>query len=401
MPLYKFKAVSATGENIEGTENASSKGDVIQRLRDKRHYPVSIEEVIEKDIRDIQIFGHISIKHIAVFCRQFYTMLAAGVTIMNTLDILKQQTEHKRFKGIISDLYEDVQKGFTFSEALEKHPGVFPQLMIYMVAAGEASGSLDVVMERMADHYEKEFKVNNRVKSAMVYPIILMVVATLVVIFLLVVVMPTFIGMFQGSGVELPLPTRILLAISGFLQSFWHVLLGALLVFSLIMRRMASTPEGSRTFDRWKLRIPLVKGLTRKVVSARFCRTLSTLLISGIPLLQSLDNVAGAVGNKIVGDGIIAAKDEIRKGAALSVPIRKLGFFPPMVDNMIKIGEESGTLDDILDKTANFFDEEVETEIQRMLTFMEPIMIVVMGVIIGFIVISMVLPMFDVLQTVQ
>ncbi|MEN1759277.1 type II secretion system F family protein [Anoxynatronum sibiricum] len=400
MPLYKFKAVSASGENIEGTENAASKGDIIQRLRDKRHYPVSIEEVIEKDIRDIQIFGHINIKHIAVFCRQFYTMLAAGVTIMNTLDILKQQTEHKRFKGIISDLYEDVQKGFTFSEALEKHPGVFPQLMIYMVAAGEASGSLDVVMERMADHYEKEFKVNNRVKSAMVYPIILMVVATLVVIFLLVVVMPTFIGMFQGSGVELPLPTRMLLAISGFLQSFWHILLAALLVFSLIMRRVASTPEGSRAFDRWKLRLPLVKGLTRKVVSARFCRTLSTLLISGIPLLQSLDNVAGAVGNKIVGDGIIAAKDEIRKGAALSVPIRKLGFFPPMVDNMIKIGEESGTLDDILDKTANFFDEEVETEIQRMLTFMEPIMIVVMGVIIGFIVISMVLPMFDVLQTV-
>lgn len=400
MPLYKFKAVSANGEHIEGTDNAASRGEVVQRLRDKRHYPVSIEEVIEKDIRDIQIFGHISIKHIAVFCRQFYTMLAAGVTIVNTLDILKQQTEHKRFKGIISDLYEDVQKGFTFSESLEKHPGVFPQLMIYMVAAGEASGSLDVVMERMADHYEKEFKVNNRIKSAMVYPIILMIVATLVVIFLLVVVMPTFIGMFQGSGVELPLPTRMLLAISDFLQSFWHILLAALLIFSLVMRRVASTPEGSRSLDRWKLRLPLVRGLTRKVVSARFCRTLSTLLISGIPLLQSLDNVAGAVGNKVVGDGIIATKDEIRKGAALSVPIRKLGFFPPMVDNMIKIGEESSTLDDILDKTANFFDEEVETEIQRMLTFMEPIMIVIMGVIIGFIVISMVLPMFDVLQTV-
>ncbi|RQD70557.1 MAG: type II secretion system F family protein [Tindallia sp. MSAO_Bac2] len=400
MPLYKYKAVSASGENLEGTETANSKIEILQRLREKQYYPTAVEEVVEKDIRDIQLFGKISIKHIAVFCRQFYTMQNAGVTIVNTLDILSQQVDHKKLKIIIHELYEDVQKGYTFSEALEKHPHVFPQLMIYMVEAGEASGTMDTVMNRLADHYEKEHKINNKIKSAMVYPIILSIVAVAVVIFLLTVVMPTFLSMFEGSGVPLPIPTVILLTISAALRDFWFVFLSIILLVMLGFRRLAATPDGQRTIDRWKLRLPLVKGLTRKIVSARFTRTLSTLLVSGIPLLQSLESVAGAVGNTVVADGILSTREDIRKGVALSTPIRKLGFFPPMVDNMIKIGEESGTLDEILDKTANFFDEEVETEIQRMLTFVEPMLIVIMGVVIGFIVISMVLPMFDVLQTV-
>jgi type IV pilus assembly protein PilC len=328
-------------------------------------------------------------------------MLNAGVTIVNTLDILRQQTEHKKFKGVISDLYEDVQKGYTFSEAMEKHNDVFPNLMCYMVAAGEASGSLDIVMERMATHYEKEFKVNNKVKSAMVYPAVLSVVATAVVVFLLTFVMPTFLSMFEGSGVPLPAPTRLLLAISNSFRNFWYVYVLVILGAVYLFKRFAATPEGRRTVDRYKLRLPLYKGLTRKVISARFCRTLSTLLASGIPLLQAMENVAGAVGNTVVADSIVESKEDVRKGVALSVPIRRTGHFPPMVDNMIKIGEESGTLDDILDKTANFFDEEVETEVQRLLTFMEPMMIVVMGVIVGFIVISMMMPMFDMLQTVQ
>ena len=401
MPLYKFKAVTASGETIEGRENANSKAEILSRLREKQHYPLDVEELVEKDIRDIQMFNKISIKHIAVFCRQFYTMQNAGVNIVNTLDILKQQTEHKRFKQVISELHEDVQKGFTFSEALEKHPDVFPNLMVYMVAAGEASGALDVVMERLSGHYEKEFKINNKIKSAFVYPIILTVVAVGVVIFLLTVVMPMFLSMFEGSGVPLPLPTRILLAISHALRTYWYVFLGLALAVVFMIRRIGVTPGGRRMYDRWKLRLPLVRGLTRKIISARFTRTLSTLLVSGIPLIQSLENVAGAVGNTVVADGILTVREDVRKGISLSVPIRRIGHFPPMVDNMIKIGEESGTLDDILDKTANFFDEEVNTEVDRMLTFVEPALIVVMGVVIGFIVISMVLPMFDVLKTVQ
>ena len=394
MALYRFKAITADGNTIEGTESAESKAEIIKRLREKRHYPLTIEEVVQKDIKSYG-FSRISIKHLAVFCRQFYTMLNAGVTIVNTLDILKQQTEHKKFKNIIGDLYEDVQKGFTFSEALEKHPGVFPPLMVYMVEAGETSGSLDTIMKRLADHFEKEFKLNNKVKNAMVYPIILLVVAIGAILFLLTVVMPTFVAFFEGGGIQLPLVTRILLAISSFLRTYWHIILAIVLAISLMLRRAASTEDGQRMFDRWKFRIPLIKGLNRKIVSARFTRTLSTLLSSGIPLLQSLDNAAGAVGNKVVADSILSVKEDIRKGVALSVPIKQLEFFPPMVDNMIKIGEESGTLDELLDKTANFFDEEVETEITRLVTFIEPMMILIMGLIVGFIIIAMYLPIFD------
>jgi type IV pilus assembly protein PilC len=235
----------------------------------------------------------------------------------------------------------------------------------------------------------------------MVYPAVLSVVATLVVVFLLTFVMPTFLSMFEGSGVPLPAPTRLLLAISNSFRNFWYVYALVILGAVYLFKRYTSTAEGRRVVDRYKLRLPLYKGLTRKVISARFCRTLSTLLASGIPLLQAMENVAGAVGNTVVAESIIESKEDVRKGVALSVPIRRTGHFPPMVDNMIKIGEESGTLDDILDKTANFFDEEVETEVQRLLTFMEPMMIVVMGVIVGFIVISMMMPMFDMLKTVQ
>jgi type IV pilus assembly protein PilC len=401
MPVYKFKVLTSNGATLEGTETANTHGEMVVRLRERQYYPVSVEEVVQKDIKDIDFLNKVSIKQIAVFGRQFSTMLNAGVTIVNTLDILRQQTEHKKFKKVISDLYEDVQKGYTFSEAMEKHSSVFPNLMTYMVAAGEASGSLDVVMERMATHYEKEFKVNNKVKSAMVYPAVLSVVATLVVVFLLTFVMPTFLSMFEGSGVPLPAPTRLLLAMSNSFRNFWYVYVIVIVGAIYLFKRFASTVEGRRTVDRWKLRMPLYKGLTRKVVSARFCRTLSTLLASGIPLLQALENVSGAVGNMVVAESIIESKEDVRKGVALSIPIRKTGHFPPMVDNMIKIGEESGTLDDILDKTANFFDEEVETEVSRLLTFMEPMMIVVMGVIVGFIVISMMMPMFDMLKTVQ
>ena len=399
MPLYQFKAIAANGETIEGRESAESKSEIIKRLRDRQRYPLNIEEVVEKDIKDIRFFGKISIKHLAVFCRQFYTLLNSGITIVNALDILAQQTEHKQFKKVITELYEDVQKGFTFSEALEKHPDVFPYLMIHMVSAGEASGSLDAIMNRLSHHFEKEFKINNKIKNAMVYPTVLIVVAIGVLLFLLVVIMPTIVSFFDSSNVQLPLLTRIIIGISNFIRSYWYVILGIIFALMLLTRRAASTPDGQLMFDRWKFRFPIIKGLNRKIISARFTRTMSTLLSSGIPLLQALDNVAGAVGNKVVANGILSMKDEIRKGASLSTHVKNLGFFPPMVDNMIKIGEESGTLDDLLDKTANFYDEEVDNEITRLLTFIEPLMILFVGIIIAFIIISMYLPIFQLPST--
>ena len=401
MPIYKYKAIGVNGQSHQGTFTANSQQEVIQMLRSSNSYPVMIQEEVDSQLREVNLLGGVKTKDIAVFCRQTYTMLNAGVPIINCLDILRSQTENKKLRNVLGEVYEEVQKGLTFSESLKKHMDIFPELLIHMVEAGEASGSIDTILERMAVHYEKETKINNKIKGAMVYPIILSVVATAVVVFLLTFVMPTFIGMFQGSGVPLPLPTIILMKFSELLKNFWYLFLLGIIAIVYGVKRYTQTTNGRLKFDKLKLNFPIIGGLTQKIITARFTRTLSTLMSSGIPLLQAMENVANVVGNKVAANGIMKVREEVRRGVPLAPPIRRLGIFPPMVDNMIHIGEESGTLDDILDKTANFYDDEVETALQKMVTLFEPIMILVMGLIIGFIVIAMVLPMFDMLKTVQ
>ncbi|AOT68183.1 type II secretion system F family protein [Geosporobacter ferrireducens] len=401
MPTYKYKAISVNGQSLQGTFVANSRNDVIQMLRGNNSYPVMIQEDVDSQMREVNLFGGVRTKDLAVFCRQSYSMLNAGVPIINCLDILRMQTEHKKLKNTIGEVYENVQKGLTFSESLKKHLDVFPELLIYMIEAGEASGSLDTILERMAVHYEKETKINSKIKGAMVYPIILSIVSVTVVIFLLTFVMPTFIGMFQGSGVPLPLPTRILMKFSELLKNYWYLFLSGTIALIYGTKRYILTSAGRLQFDRLKLRLPVIGSLNQKIITARFARTLSTLMASGIPLLQAMENVANVVGNKVAADGIMKVREEVRRGAPLAPPVKRLGIFPPMVDNMIHIGEESGTLDDILEKTANFYDEEVEASLQKMITLFEPVMILVMGLVIGFIVIAMVLPMFDMLKTVQ
>lgn len=402
MPIYKYTAINKSGAKITNDYSAKSQAEVMIMLKENEFYPIRVEEHIErKEIVLSDIFNKITIKDIAVFCRQFYTMLNAGVTITSALDILRQQTENKKFRKIISDICEDVQKGSAFSEALKKRKEIFPDLLINMVEAGEVSGNLDTIMDRMANHFEKEFKINNKIKSAMVYPIILSVVAIGVVVFLLTSVMPTFIGMFTSSGVPLPVPTRILLGISSALQNYWYIFFIGIISITLGINAYKKTDGGKLLISRFKLAIPVLKDSNKKIITSRFTRTLSTLLSSGVPLLEALDIVSKVVGNVVIEKDISVAKEEVRKGSTLAKPIRETGHFPPMVTSMIEIGEESGALDDILEKTANFYDEELETAIQRMTTLIEPIMIVLMAVIVGFIVISMALPMFDMVNTVQ
>ncbi|RQD71482.1 MAG: type II secretion system F family protein [Tindallia sp. MSAO_Bac2] len=400
MPLYHIRYMNSTGEVQEGTERADSPAEIAQRLREKEQYPIDVKRVMSFTSLNIHLFSRIKMKDIAVFCRQFHTMLASGVTIVNCLEILRQEEEKNRFRKVIDGLYEDVQKGNTFSEALEKYTDVFPPLMIYMVAAGETAGSLDTVMSRLAIHYEKEYKITNKIISAFVYPIILTVIAIAAILFMLTVVLPTFLAMFEESGVPLPAPTLIVMAISDSLRSNWIIYTAGVAAFFYLVRLYISTPGGRYRLDSLKMRLPLFRRLNRKIVSSRFARTMATMLTSGVPLIQSLENVAGALGNTMVEKKILSTREEIRKGIAISVPIRKVGVFPHILVSMIKIGEESGTLDIILDRTADFYDEEVETEVQRMLTFLEPIMIIFMGLIVGFVVISMVLPLFDVYQTI-
>lgn len=401
MPVYIYKAISSAGEEISGSHSANTRDEVIRMLRLKEAYPVKIEEEASKDLKQISFLASVRIKDISIFCRQFYTMLNAGVTILNCLLLLKEQTENRRLRSVVSKLYEEVQKGKTFSEALKQHDRVFPPLLIHMVEAGEVSGSLDVVMSRLAQHYEKENKIINKVKSAMLYPLILSIVAATVVIFLLTFVMPTFLSMFEGSGLELPLPTRIMLAISSMITQYWYLILlmagAAIYGIKLLLR----SDKGRYRRDGMLLKLPAIKGITQKIIAARFTRTLSTLLYSGTPLLQALESAAGVVSNEVARQAIAGAREDVKKGVELSSSVRSSGIFPPMVDNMIKIGEESGTLDEILEHTAVFYDEEVDAALQKMTTLIEPLMIVVMAVLIGFIVISMILPMFDMINAVS
>lgn len=400
--IYKYRAVSDTGQITEGIFEGQSTEDVIYMLKGKKFHPISIEKAEVSDPkRAISLNSKVGKKDIAVFCRQFYTMLNAGISIVSCLDILEKQTENKILKNAIKESYEDVQKGMTLSEAMKKHEKSFPMLLINMVEAGEVSGTLDVIMDRMATHYEKENKIDNKVKSAFVYPVILIIVSVAVVVFLLVNVMPTFIGMFESSGVALPGPTRVLLNMSDRLENYWYIDISIIFLIVIGIKFYSHTNSGRLLFDTIKLKFPGIKRTNIKIITSRFTRTLSTLLSSGIPLIQALEVVSRVVGNVVVVNGLEEAIKDIRKGVPLSSTIRDIDVFPPMVYSMIKVGEESGSLDEILQKTADFYDDEVEVSLQKMTTALEPILIVIMALIIGFIVIAMAMPMFDMVNTVQ
>ncbi|MFA5525113.1 MAG: type II secretion system F family protein [Tissierellales bacterium] len=398
---FMYRAVTDNGQVIEGVYEANSEQEVLAMLKNNEYMPVSIEYKPEEKPVSSYFAKKVTKKDIAVYCRQFYTMLNAGVTIVKCLDILEAQIENKVMRIATKATFEDVQKGMTLSEAMRKHEKVFPSLLVNMVEAGEVSGSLDVIMERMALHYEKENKIENKIKGAMIYPIILGVVSMAVVIFLLVAVMPTFIGMFESSGVELPAPTKILLNISNSLQNQWYIYLASVILLVLGIGYFAKQETGILFIDSLKLRMPVIRDTNIKVATSRFTRTLSTLLSSGIPLLQCLDVVAKIVNNRFLSIKLEKAKEDVRKGIPLSKTIKAIKVFPPMVDSMIKIGEESGSLDEILIKSADFYDEEVEVAIQKMTEMLQPILIVIMALMVGFIVIAMALPMFDMVNTVQ
>lgn len=400
MPLYEYKAITDKGEILSGTYEAVNENEVIAMLRQSRHYPMKVKETVEKNnILDISIFNSVKIKDLAIFCRQFYTLLNAGIPIVNCLEVLKVQTENKKLRNTLHNVYDDIQKGATFSTSLKNHKKVFPDLLVNMIEAGELSGNLDLILERMSINYEKENKITNKIKAAMIYPLMLSIVSILVVIFLLVFVMPTFLSMFERT--TLPAPTRGLLSVSYSLTTYWYVYTIGFILFILGFSQLHSSERGKLFLDSLKFKIPVVKGVTQKVVTSRFTRTLSTLLASGIPLIQALESTAKVSGNKVVELGMRQVIHEISMGVTLANSIKKIGVFSPMVISMIEIGEDSGQLDDILDKTANFYDEETEGALQKMTTLIEPLMIIIMAIIIGLIVIAMILPMFDMINTIS
>ena len=400
MPLYSYVAKDFSGQKTTGILEADNLQNFYRLLKERQLFCIEVTEKLlpsqKTSLRNAPI--KLKVKDLVVFCNQFHALLTAGVTIIKALDVIYQQTESKKVKAVVLKVYEAVQKGDMLSEAMRKQEQAFPEILINMIESGEASGKIDLVLERMTEHFDKERKLRTKIITAITYPIILSVVAIAVIILLLGFVLPTFIGMFVSQGVELPLPTRILLGISSGLTSYWYIILGATLAVVYGVKSYIKTDKGRLKWDQTKLKIPIVKTTTIKIISARFTRTLSTLLSSGIPLLSCMEITAKILGNKVVSDGLLAAREDMSKGATISQAIRKIGVFPAMVYSMISIGEESGTLETILERTSGYYDEEVDVAIQRMLSIFEPALIVIMAVIVCFIVLSIMLPMVGIYE---
>ncbi|MCF0149581.1 MAG: type II secretion system F family protein [Clostridium sp.] len=395
MKKFKYRAMTKEGSKKEGTFEGGSRDDVVNMITSSGLYPLMIEEIIESKQIEIKLFQRVTTKDLAIFCRQFYTMLDAGVTITNCINILSSEIPNKKLREILSVIDGDVQKGELLSESMAKHKKYFPQLLISMVESGEVSGNIDEMMLRMSVHFEKENKLNNKVKSAMTYPSMLSIVAVVAVFFIMTFVMPTFVEMFEGEGITLPLITKILLGTSKFLSNNLILILIFIGIVIVLFNIYKKSPNGIVNMSKLKLKLPIIGDLNKKIIVSRFTRTLSTLLASGVSLVQALPTVAGVLENKIAEDAMMKIRDRVVRGDGLSSPIRENDIFPKMLSSMIKIGEESGSLEEILNKTADFYDDEVEQAIQTTTSLIEPLLIVVMGVVIGTIVISIMLPMFN------
>ncbi|MFZ7120646.1 MAG: type II secretion system F family protein [Eubacteriaceae bacterium] len=397
MPIYVYVAKDMEGKTIKGTFDASSKEEVLLLIREKRYIPLQIDELRESWGGDINFSFEkkVSIKDLALLCRQFATTIRSGITVVDSIDILRKQTTNKKLAGVLDLMYDDLLRGNSLSASMAKEPKVFPYLLISMIQTGEISGTLDKVMEDMAVHFEKEYKINQKVKSALTYPIVVSIVSILVVVILLTFVMPTFINMFDSFGAELPFATKLLMGISTSIRSFWYIHILIIVATVYFLKKYTSTPQGRYKLDKFKLKMILFGPLNTKVVMSRFANTLSVMLNSGIDILQSLDVVQRVVNNEYIKKDLNVVKDGVRKGFSIGKTMEESGSFPPLVYQMVEVGENSGTLDYVLEKVADFYDTEVETAVDQLTTLIEPLIIVILGIIVAFIVISMILPIFD------
>lgn len=403
MPLYTYRVKNETGKVFTGEAKVERESDLVSMLIERGFTPIEIKERNAiNDITQISIFQkRVKVKDIAIFCRQFAIVLEAGVPIAASLEVLREQATNPTLKQRIGDISDDIKKGISLSAAMKKHNDIFPELLINMVESGEISGQLDRVFVRMADQFEKDWKLNQKIKNAMVYPIIVLSVAVIVVFILLTFVVPTFAKTLNDLNVEMPIFTRILLGVSGFFASFWWLIIGAVIGAIFFIRFYAKSDSGKILFGKLAISLPVLKDVTRSTVTARFTRTLGTLISSGVLLIQAMEVVQKVMGNKIISDKLDEVIGEIKKGRGLSQPLSNMKFFPPMVLSMVRIGEESGDLDFSLGKCADFYDEEVDSSIKKLTEFIQPAIVIVLAVIVGFIIISVLYPMFSVYQNIE
>lgn len=394
MNTYSYRAMKDDGKKLEGMYEANSRDEVVEMITANGFYPLKVEEVTKGKRTEIRLNNRVTTKDLAIFCRQLYTMLDAGVSITNSLNMLAMQLPSPRLRTILSEIEESVKKGEMLSVAMKRYKE-FPQLLISMIESGESTGNIDTMMLRMASHFEKETKTNNKVKSAMIYPICLAVVAVAAVMFILTFVMPTFAELFEENGADLPFITSAMIGASSFLKSYWFIIVAVIAIIVVAIKAYAETEDGKVRFSALALKFPIVANLNKKVIVARFTRTLATLLSAGISLVQALPIVSAVLGNKIAQQDLDRIRERVVRGDGLSAPIAESEIFPDMLASMVRIGEESGALDDILNKTADFYEEEVDQAITQTTELMQPIVIVIMGIVVGIMVMGIMLPMFD------
>lgn len=396
MENYVYAAVGKDGKKVKGTISAMNEGRAMAMLKEQGLLPTKVEKqtMLNKEV-NLSFGKKVKQRDLSVFCRQFQSILAAGVTIVEALGMLSGQTENKTFAQAIRETQASVQKGSTLAEAMKEHPKVYPALLVNMVEAGEASGSLETSMERMAIQFEKSAKLKALIKKAMMYPIVIIIVAFAVLIAMSVVVIPQFAEMFEDMGSELPGITKAVMAFSDFVMHKWYLLIIIIAAAIFLIRSFAKTETGQVLFGTLSMKLPVFGKLVVKNASASFARTLSTLMASGISLSEALEITSRSMKNILFRRALMEAKKEVEQGTNLSEPLRRCGLFPQMVPQMVKIGEETGNVDGMLIKTADYFEEEVEITTGSLTALMEPMIIVVLGVIVATLVLALYMPMID------
>ena len=399
MPTFTYTARAVNGELKSATIEAASRDDVVAQLRRQRMNVVKVDEQAKKG--GGRFAKGIKMRDIVIFTRQFSTMINSGLPLVQALDILAKQSENPTLQEVTKAVVFDVESGHTVADALGKHPKAFNELYVNMVAAGEAGGILDTILMRLATFMEKNDALVRKVKGAMIYPGVIMSVAFIAISVLLLFVIPVFENMFGAVGLALPLPTRIVIAMSRFLKSYWWLCLIVAGAGFYLLKKWNATSNGKLQIDKFLLKVPILGDVLRKSAVSRFTRTLGTLISSGVSILDGLEITAKTAGNRVISDAIMASRASIAGGDTIAAPLQKSQVFPPMVISMIAVGEQTGGLDEMLSKIADFYDEEVDAAVSNLLSMLEPIMIVFLGVVVGGMVVAMYLPIFDMINAVQ
>jgi len=409
-PNFNYQARSREGQTMKGSIQANSREEVARQLREEGYFVTQVEKTsaessggflsMEVDLEKLKFWDHgFSIADLARFSQQLSVLIQAGIPLVESLGIMENQVQQEHVKDMLAEVISSVEAGETFSRSLEDHPDYFPPLFVHLIRAGETGGVLDSVLNQLVEYYKRRDKINKEVKSALYYPAVIVLVAIVAVFILTTFVLPTLVDMLLSVGGDaLPLPTQILIGISNFMTSYWWAVLGGLIITLMLLRSYFKTPRGKRVLDRFILKLPVIGDLIRKIVISRFASTLALLIRSGVNIINALPVLEDVVGNEVYADILAESRERVREGVSLSQPLEDSEEFPPIVIQMIRVGEETGNMEEMLNRLSEYYDIEVENAIDGGISLIEPALIIMMAVVVGGIVVSIILPLFDIYQ---